>query len=509
MNMLIIASLIVLGATSILLQWKKQTRFVDLVHVLLFAVTTLLISTSNAENSSSPLYLLLGLVAINFIAAQWSVLQKKFVRAIVPLVSLGAYFFFLSGQTVVFLEEEYTLVNKFLVTATVFAVIASEIGVIKMTVLRKMFDGLSEVGIQKSILLMFLALAVFFGSFGAGTVGIYVVAAAFLMASFYRKENDNGLLTSIFPFVLFPILLSLTSDTEINLASADVLEGLLIGTFGLFFIVQLWLKSKANALILGAGYFIFFGISFGILFLGTIHNQMGGMDAFIGVLIGAAIVNLVIGKEYVGLGVFPILIAGGMLIAPNMVNTELQNFENTNSSNQTTNSDGEKENPPTIVSLDNTVGEYTLNPANSVVRFSLGKKGETKGAFTEVKGDVRIAEKMESSKLDIVLSMDHFTTFNKFRDQSLLGDDYFSADKFPTMSYKSTGFKSLGDDTYEVQGDFTMLGVTKKVSVTLFRIEAEKLVLSGKGTIDRREFGMSPSATEGNVVTFEYTVELQ
>ena len=509
MNTLITASLIVLGITSIVLQWKKQTRFVDLVHVLLFSVTTLLLSTSSDEGNTTSLFLLLSLVAINFIAAQWSVLQKKFVRIVVPLISLGAYFFFLSGQTVVFMEEEYTLVNKFLVMGTVLALIASEIGVMKMAVLRKLFDGLSEEGIQKSILLLLLALAVFFGSFAAGTMGVYVIAAAFLMTSFYRKEDDNGLLTSLFPLVLFPLLLSLTSLTDINLANAAVLEGLLIGAFGVFFLVQLWMNSKANALILGAGYFIFFGISFGILFLGTIHNQMGGMDAFIGVLMGAAIVNLAIGKEYVGLGIFPILIAGGMLIAPTMVNTELQQFEEMNNSGQATNTDGGEDVQPTAISLDDAAGNYTLNPASSVVQFFLGKKGETKGAFTEVKGTINLAENMENSSLNIEMAMEHFTTFNKFRDESLRGADYFSADKFPTMNYKSTGFKSLGDNVYEVQGDFTMLGVTKNISVTLYRFEDDKLKLSGKGKIDRREFGMSPSATEGNIVTFEYTVELQ
>jgi len=254
---------------------------------------------------------------------------------------------------------------------------------------------------------------------------------------------------------------------------------------------------------------LFFGISFGILFLGTVYDQMGGMDAFIGILMGAAIVNLVIGKEYVGLGVFPILIAGGMFIAPTMVNTELQQFEEMNNSGQTTNSEGENENQPTTISLEDAVGNYKLNPASSVVRFFLGKKGETKGAFTEVKGTINLAENMENSNLNIEMAMEHFTTFNKFRDESLRGADYFSVDKFPTMNYKATGFTSLGDNVYEVQGDFTMLGVTKNINVTLYRFEDDKLKLSGKGKIDRREFGMSPSATEGNIVTFEYTVELQ
>ena len=54
-----------------------------------------------------------------------------------------------------------------------------------------------------------------------------------------------------------------------------------------------------------------------------------------------------------------------------------------------------------------------------------------------------------------------------------------------------------------------MLGVKKPIDVTLQLVEKnESKYLIGSGMIDRREFGMTPSATEGNVVEFTYQVLL-
>ena len=55
-----------------------------------------------------------------------------------------------------------------------------------------------------------------------------------------------------------------------------------------------------------------------------------------------------------------------------------------------------------------------------------------------------------------------------------------------------------------------MLGVTRKTKVSLQRIDLNgRMILIGSGKIDRTQFGMTPDASEGNVVTFNYQVELK
>ena len=66
------------------------------------------------------------------------------------------------------------------------------------------------------------------------------------------------------------------------------------------------------------------------------------------------------------------------------------------------------------------------------------------------------------------------------------------------------------ENEYQMIGSFEMLGVTSKQTVLIHRIEEDsKIVLVGSGEVDRREFGMSDDPREGNVVSFEFKVELK
>jgi polyisoprenoid-binding protein YceI len=53
------------------------------------------------------------------------------------------------------------------------------------------------------------------------------------------------------------------------------------------------------------------------------------------------------------------------------------------------------------------------------------------------------------------------------RDKHLKSADFFDAEKFPTMSFKSTSIKKTGDNKYSLTGDLTLHGVTKPVTVTM------------------------------------------
>ena len=72
------------------------------------------------------------------------------------------------------------------------------------------------------------------------------------------------------------------------------------------------------------------------------------------------------------------------------------------------------------------------------------------------------------------------------------------------------GSRFKGDLEWEVSGQFTMLGVTKDQTITVRMVELDgRKFLVGKGEIDRTLYGMTPSATEGNIVSFDYQVELK
>lgn len=507
MEYLEIITLAFIGLGAFILQWKKDLRFVSFINLLLTAVVVLVMKQFVSLNDQSQLYALLAVVGVNYVLAQLKALQKEGVRILIPVISFVVYFLVFQSESITVLGDEYSSVNKFVISGAVLSILTFEFGLMKRFFINKLFQGLEVAEIIKSVLLFFMALAVFFGGFGAGSFGLLLIASAFVSTSFYRKDDTISYGVSFLSLSLLAGLLTLTGETEVNLINADVLEGLFVGIFGAYFIGQLW--KSTNRFILILGYLMFLAFSCIFLFLLTVYGQMGGMDAFIGIVVGAAAVNVIQGKEYIGQTIFSFLLIAGLTLPSFMKNEALESFEA--EAETTINAENKEEViAPKLLDLTEIIGSYKLEPSASNVLFHLGKKGETKGAFKNVSGNVVLTEDITKSNFSIELSMENFTTFNAFRDESLMGDEYFSVDKFPTMTYKSTLIVDKGNDNYEINGKFTMLGVTKDIIVSLNRIEKDgKNVIVGEGVIDRRDFGMAPSATEGNVVTFEYEVELK
>ncbi len=85
------------------------------------------------------------------------------------------------------------------------------------------------------------------------------------------------------------------------------------------------------------------------------------------------------------------------------------------------------------------------------------------------------------------------TSRSGLKNGKLKGDDFFAVDKNPVISFRSRKIAQTGSDTFEVQGDFTIRGVSKPETLTL--------KVSGKGTgsgsilgtmaFDRRDYGMN------------------
>lgn len=82
------------------------------------------------------------------------------------------------------------------------------------------------------------------------------------------------------------------------------------------------------------------------------------------------------------------------------------------------------------------------------------------------------------------------------RDDHLRGEDYFHVEKFPTLTFKSTSVKKLKENEYEVTGDFTMKGVTKKVKLTAIHTGTAKTKggqaagLKISGVVKRSDYGI-------------------
>jgi len=111
---------------------------------------------------------------------------------------------------------------------------------------------------------------------------------------------------------------------------------------------------------------------------------------------------------------------------------------------------------------------YKVDPAHSFALFKVGHLGVSfvHGSFTGISGKIIYDKKdIKGNFVEIVVGVDSVNTNNADRDAHLKRDDFFHAEKYPTMSFKSKRFKKLEGEKYEVTGDFTLHGVTKTITV--------------------------------------------
>ena len=157
------------------------------------------------------------------------------------------------------------------------------------------------------------------------------------------------------------------------------------------------------------------------------------------------------------------------------------------------------------------IGEYRFDPSYSRVTFQLGPKGGvTKGAIKEFSGTVYVDAAIEKSRFEVNLPLNQLTTFNAYRDESLVEETYFNVSKFPDMRFEAKSMSSL-NDAMTLKGFFMLRGVRLPLNVDVKYVgksESGAPIIVGKSTIDRTKFGMKPDAKEGNVVTFEFRAEL-
>ena len=89
------------------------------------------------------------------------------------------------------------------------------------------------------------------------------------------------------------------------------------------------------------------------------------------------------------------------------------------------------------------------------------------GRFNEVDGKFSLdRENPSKSTFSLTIKTESVDTANKARDEHLRQPDYFDTKQFPTIEFKSTSTKAI-EGGYEVTGDFTMHGKTKKITFVL------------------------------------------
>ena len=110
---------------------------------------------------------------------------------------------------------------------------------------------------------------------------------------------------------------------------------------------------------------------------------------------------------------------------------------------------------------------YQIDAVHSSVDFSIRHLvGITKGKFKEFTGTIVYDEKaVEKSSVETVIKVNSLDTENERRDGHLKSPDFFDAEKYPEITFKSTKVEKGEGSKLLVTGDFTLHGVTKSVQL--------------------------------------------
>ncbi|MBV8205958.1 MAG: YceI family protein [Acidobacteria bacterium] len=161
-------------------------------------------------------------------------------------------------------------------------------------------------------------------------------------------------------------------------------------------------------------------------------------------------------------------------------------------------------------------------PAFSTVGFSILEFGVMKqdGSFRDFEGEVFYdAAHPERSHVRFTVKVASIDARSHAREHVLLSDDFFDAQRFPTMAFASKSVSRQPDHTLLVSGELTIRGVTKQVTVPVRylglnqRENESRQTFAGfetTFTLDRTEFGVNGSRWSGGKLALskEVTVHM-
>ena len=110
---------------------------------------------------------------------------------------------------------------------------------------------------------------------------------------------------------------------------------------------------------------------------------------------------------------------------------------------------------------------WNLDKAHSSVGFSVKHMviSEVTGNFKDFDVSFKSTKSdFTDVSVDATIKVGSINTDNEKRDGHLKTDDFFNAEKFPVITFKSASFEKVGDNKYKITGDLTIRDVTKKVT---------------------------------------------
>lgn len=149
--------------------------------------------------------------------------------------------------------------------------------------------------------------------------------------------------------------------------------------------------------------------------------------------------------------------------------------------------------------------EWSFDKAHSNVMFNVTHLliSEVTGSFSNYEGKVvtKSENSLEGASIEFSVDVNTIDTDNEMRDNHLKSDDFFNAEKFPKMTFKSTKVTANGDKKYKVTGMLTIRDITKEVVLDVVYLgtvkdpyKNTKAGFKVTGAVNRFDFGLKWNA---------------
>jgi polyisoprenoid-binding protein YceI len=176
---------------------------------------------------------------------------------------------------------------------------------------------------------------------------------------------------------------------------------------------------------------------------------------------------------------------------------------------------------PSLAPDDIQPGTYVIDTKETLVRYGTMHMGfnEFWGTFPGAKGTMSIDPKaLGDTKVDVTVPIATVETTNRELDGELFSDEFFDAEKFPTMHFVSTRVVRTGRTTAKLTGNLTMHGITHEVVLNVTFIGAgpnafNKVPTVGfhaEGVVNRSDFGLGkyvPIVSDQTTITISAAFE--
>lgn len=161
---------------------------------------------------------------------------------------------------------------------------------------------------------------------------------------------------------------------------------------------------------------------------------------------------------------------------------------------------------------------YNIDPGHTLPRFEYNHLGYSnqQHRFDKTSGKIVLDRAAKTGSVDVTIDTKSVNTGYALFNGHIQGEDFFNTEKFPTMTFKSTAVKFDGDKPVAVEGNLTIKGVTKPVTLTVTNFHSAPHPMLKKDAIGanavtkvkRSEFNMSKNVPYvSDEVTLNIAVE--